>query len=153
MKITGQKNRFNDEVRQFWEYNKPHCTVCGLNQPDALHHINCPSVSWFIQGDFVASIFNSAPVHNQTHPNSWSLKPKADEYHKGRFGIEKPCHIGNEAWLYTKEHAQLLMHRTARTLELCQYEPNDLDKEFVINYNFMYDRDTAPNIICKILVL
>ena len=150
MKITGQKNRFNDEVRQFWEYNKPHCTVCGLNQPDALHHINCPSVSWFIQGDFVASIFNSAPVHNYLHPMAEMLVLR---HKKDTHGINKPCHIGNEAWLYDQENAKLLMERTARTLELCQYEPNDLDKEFVINYNFMYDREKAPDIIRKIIVL
>ena len=124
MKITGQKNRFNDEVRQFWEYNKPHCTVCGLNQPDAIHHINCPSVSWFIQGDFVASIFNSAPVHNYLHPMAEMLIYNHTNK-KDRFGVYKPCHIGNEAWLYTKENAKLLMERTARTLELCQYQPND----------------------------
>lgn len=146
MKKTGQKNRFNNEVRQFWEYHKPSCTVCGMNQPDALHHINCPSVSWFIDGDFVASIFNSAPIHNQTHPNSWSVKGQ------GRgFGIDKPCHIGNEAWLYTKHNAKTLMARTARTLELCKYQPNDLDKQFIKSYNFMYERGTVTNMVRQIL--
>lgn len=147
MKNRGQKNRFAADVKIFWQLEAWHCQVCGFNQPEILHHINCPSVGWFIDGEFVASILNSAPLHNYLHPSA------TEHQHNGvtGFGITIPCHVGNESWLYTKENAMALMQKTARTLELCLYELKPIDEEFIRQYHFMYEREKVPSFIRRVL--
>lgn len=147
MKNRGQRNRFSDDVKVFWQLNAWHCHVCSMNQPEVLHHINSPSCSWFIDGEFVASILNSAPLHNYTHPSATMFKQQG----ASGVGIDTPCHVGNESWLYTKENAMALMQKTARTLELCEYRLKPIDEEFIRQYHFMYDRKKVPSYIRRVL--
>lgn len=147
MRNRGQRNRFGEDVKQFWLLEAKSCHVCEMNQPEVLHHINAPSCGWFIDGAFVASILNSAPVHNYTHPSASQFKAQG----ASGVGIDSPCHVGNESWLYTKENAMWLMQKTARILEMCEYRLKPLDEEFISQYSFMYDRKKVPSFIRQLL--
>lgn len=147
MRNRGLKNRFSDDVKQFWRYEAKSCSVCGMNQPEVLHHINAPSCSWYIDGEHNESILNSAPVHNYTHPSATQFRQQGAR----GVGVDTPCHVGNESWLYTKGNAMLLMQKTARTLELCQYRLKPIDEQFIRVYSFMYEREKVPSDIRRVL--
>lgn len=136
MKNTGLKNRFPDEVRAYWQdwYS---CLVCFLNQFDALHHIVSPSSRLYVPGDHNRSIFNSCPIHNYKHPSGDGLVGFG---HSG-FGVSKPCHVGNEAWLYADENIKLLLGRVLDTLLERDYYPTVRDAEFLKTYAHLYDKE------------
>ena len=135
MKRTESRNRFSSKVHMFWQTEWHDCMVCHMNTWSALHHINCPSVSWFIDGKHNESILNSCPIHNYLHPNYSELKRQG----LTGFGVEKSCHVGNEAYLYEQENAQMLMWRVRDAVSEMGYELNELDREFIKVYSFMYE--------------
>lgn len=48
------RNPFSEETRELFRYNHE-CAWCGMNQPDALHHI---------MGRVSSSPLNASPIHN-----------------------------------------------------------------------------------------
>lgn len=88
-----------------------------MNQYDALHHIICPSVRFFVRGDHNKSVFNSCPIHNQR------------------------CHIGNEAHLYNDEIVKQLLLKTLMALFQMEYKANKRDREFLKVYSALYTLD------------
>lgn len=48
------RNPFTTETRELFRYNHE-CSWCGMNQPDALHHI---------MGRVSSSPLNASPIHN-----------------------------------------------------------------------------------------
>ena len=135
MKRSGQKNRFSSKVHMLWQTEWHSCLVCHMNTWSALHHINCPSCSWYIAGDHNESILNSCPIHNYVHPNYSQLKKQG----MSGFGVDKPCHVGNEGWLYDQKNAKLLMAKVYDALMEMGYELTEMDRKFMRVYQFMYE--------------
>lgn len=133
MQNRGLSNRFSPEVRMQWtEWYA--CMVCGMNQWNCLHHIICPSESFYIKGEHNESVFNSSPLHNYMHPSATQMAKKGAE----GFGITLPCHVGNEAWLYKIENAKYLLKQTAKALESMDYQPKEIDRTFLRVYADLY---------------
>ena len=115
-----------------------------MNQQDVLHHIVSPSSHLYIDGDHNESVFNSCPVHNQLHPNSGFI------YKMGSrgFGIDRNCHIGNEAYLYSDETIKMLLNKVASSLLYeIYYVPNAVDIAFVSRYKTLYESDILVKVI------
>ena len=137
MKKTGLQYRFSLSVRNVWLYWHE-CLVCGFNRPDALHHIISPSSKFHKDGKHNESVFNSCPVHNYTHPNS--KDPSIAKKYWG-FGITKPCHVGNETWLYADTNLKHLLNRVAEILlDEMKYIPNENDLAFFKVYGHLYSK-------------
>jgi len=123
MKKTGLSNRFSPEVRSQWTYWHK-CMVCKLNMWDALHHIVSPSSKHYVRGKHNESVLNSCPIHNYTHPNAKQTKP---------------CHVGNEAWLYREENIKYLLYEVVQALMNSGYKLKPIDKEFAKIYSHLYE--------------
>ena len=113
MKNNGLSNRFSQETRAEWIYWYA-CNICGMNQYDALHHIICPSVRFYIKGKHNTSILNSCPIHNQK------------------------CHIGNEAHLYNDDTVKQLLQKTLTALLQMDYKLKPIDREYMTIYKDLY---------------
>jgi len=131
MKRSGLSNRFSLETRNIW-LDWYECNVCGFNQQDVLHHIVSPSISAYVAGKHNESVYNSCPIHNYTHPNARQLK----EQNYSGFGVDRSCHIGNEAYL--GENAGLLLRKTESALLLLGYKDKPEDIEFKQVYCELY---------------
>jgi hypothetical protein len=133
MKQSGLSNRFSEETRHVWEYWYA-CLLCGMNQQDALHHIVSPSSRHYVEGKHNESVFNSCPIHNQTHPSASTMARQGIE----GYGVTKSCHIGNEAYLYSDEGIGTLLNATAEALKSLSYLPNANDRVFLRLYAKLY---------------
>ena len=108
MKQTALQYRFlpgDKEVWMFWH----RCLWCGLNRWDCLHHIISPSSRGHRDGEFNASILNSAPMHNEG------------------------CHLDNGE-LHHRETEIKLLEKTMTILSHKHYKPSRLDKQFMMAY-------------------
>lgn len=115
------KNRFSQETRHIWDYHI-HCMVCGRNQWNALHHIISPSSRYYKPGKHNESAYNSSPVHNYTHPSDIG---------------GKSCHVGRNLLPLIPE----LLKQTQQALKEMDYEPNDIDIEFLETYKKLYENN------------
>lgn len=143
MKKTGLSNRFSAETRNVW-LDWYECLICGFNQPDALHHIVSPSSKHYVAGKHNESVYNSCPIHNQLHPNSWQMQKDGV---KG-FGATKPCHVGNEAYLYDEINIMFILGKVKRALKELEYVADENDREFLKVYAHLYNKSYPQS--CKL---
>lgn len=137
MKNSGLRNRFPSSVRTVWLHFYD-CMICGFNCIDTLHHIVSPPVWYYIDGKHNESVFNSAPLHNYTHPSARELARQG----YGGYGVDRACHVGNEGYLNSVEGSRRLLNKTAQALHDMGYQLLPIDRDFLTVYNKQYDEGT-----------
>ena len=110
MKQSGLKNRFPDEVKEFWA-DWFTDMIDGMNDADCLHHIKSPCSVDYVAGDHNQSIFNSCPLNNFRN------------------------HIGHPMHLLEKE--RMLIDRVGKAVMERNYKPNERDCRFLKIYKII----------------
>lgn len=85
------RNPFTQETRELFRYNHA-CAWCGMNQPDALHHI---------MGRVSSSPLNASPIHNRKcHIGNGTLENDESRSMLLKWTLE---YLHNDGYKFTEE--------------------------------------------------